>query len=402
MVRINRTRGGWLLAAALLLIAGNSLELARLYLRREERAPRPTVVPRVESGTPRPDTVARGHTDATIPAATPASLGRGWRISLRALLARTPHDARDLHVTVANLLGAGRKELVTVSSAGRAQVWRWNGRRFISILGPRYLWTWGGYLRDRDLCAGDVDGDGKDELLLLSVPGEGDARLRAFGWVNGRLRLKLARSINADFLMGADFPHRLGRVLQVGPRERFLAALSNNNEGPDLNLIFYRLRGGLEEHLPPFNLGELMTSPRGPIVVDLNGNGGEELVIVSGGELFNPTPSRPPFVPLRLQSFIWSGAAGRFCLDQDTTEFPTALKRLFGAARYRNETFLLGVENGQVVRCRWDGRAFQPTSTGVTLPGDPVACGDLLGDGNCEAVTVDANKALWLSRRLLQ
>jgi hypothetical protein len=400
MARINRTRGRWLMAAALLLIAGNSLELARLYLRREERAPRPGGAPRVESSTPRPDTVAKEHTDATIPAATPASLGRGWRISLRALLARTPHDERDVHVTVANLLGAGREELVTVSSAGRAQVWRWNGRRFISILGPRYLWARGGYLRDRDLCAGDVDGDGKEEILLLSVPGDGDARLRAFGWVNGRLRLKLTQPINADFLMGADFLYRLGEVLQAGPRERFVVVRSINNEAAGQNLIFYRLQGGLLKHLPPFHLGALTKAPGGPVRVDLNGNGVEQLVIVSGGELFDPTERRN--VPLRLQSFTWSGAAGRFGLDQDTTEFPTALKELFGAARYRNETFLLGLENRQVVRCRWDGRAFQPASTGVTLPGDPVACGDLLGDGNCEAVTVDASKALWVSPRLLQ
>jgi hypothetical protein len=400
MARINRTRGQWLLAAALVLIAANSLELAHLYLRREKRAPRPARVPHVESTTPRTDTLAQGQPDAPRPPAIPASDGRGWRLSLRALLARTPRDEREVKVAVADLEGTGRKELVSLSSAGRAQVWRWNGRRFISSLGPRPLWTWGGYLRDRDLCAGDVDGDGKDEILLLSVPGDGDARLRAFGRVNGRLRLKLAWSINADFLMGADFLYRLGGVLQAGPCERFVVARSRNNEAADQNLLFYRLQGGLLQHLPPFGLGALTKAPGGPVSVDLNGKGMEQLVIVSGGELFDPTERK--IVPLRLQSFIWSGAAGRFGLDQDTTEFPAALKQLFGAARYRNETFLLGVENHQVVRCRWDGRSFQPASTGGTLPGDPVACGDLLGDGNCEAVTVDANKTLWVSPRLLR
>jgi FG-GAP repeat len=400
MTRITHTRGRWLLAAALVLIVANSLELAHLYLQRQERAPRPRGATHGESASARTDTLAQGQTDATRPPPTPTSAGHGWRLSLRALLARTPRDEREVKVTVADLEGTGRKELVAISSAGRAQIWRWNGRRFISILGPRLLWNWGGYLRDRDLCAGDVDGDGKDEILLLSVPGEGDARLRAFGRVNGRLRLKLAWSINADFLMGADFLYRLGGVVRVGPREHFVVARSRNNEAADQNLIFYRLQGGLLQHLPPFGLGALTKAPGGPVSVDLNGNGLEQLVIVSGGELFDPTERK--IVPLRLQSFIWSGAAGRFGLDQDTTEFPTALKELFGAARYRNQAFLLGVENHQVVRCRWDGRAFQPASTGVMLSGEPIACGDLLGDGNCEAVTVDANKALWVSPRLLR
>jgi hypothetical protein len=402
MVRINRTRGGWLLVAALLLLVdSNSLGLTRYSAQREERTPLPGVAPRVESGAYGLVTISNRQTDRTTPPATPESDGRGWRLSLRALLARTPRAERDVKVTVAALEGAGRKHLVAVSGAGRAQVWRWNGRRIVSIYGPRHLWTWG-FLLDRDLCSGDGDGDGKEEIFLLSVPHEGDARLRAFGWVNGRLRLKLTQPINADFLMGADFLHRLGGVLQVGPRERFLVAFSNNIESPDMNLILYRLQGGRLKHLPPVDLGALLQAPGGPVSIDLNGNGVEQLVIVWGGELFNPTPSGPRNVPLRLQSFFWAGTSGKFQLSLDTNQFPAALKRLFGAARYQDASFLFGLENHQVVRCRWDGRAFQPASTGVTLPGEPIACGDLLGDGNCEAVTVDANKALWVSPRLLR
>jgi hypothetical protein len=333
-------------------------------------------------------------------AAVPGRAPGGWRLSLSRLLARSPRAAREVFVVVADLDGDRKQELVAVSGAGHVQLWRWKGGRFTSILFPRPLLALH-LVPHRCLGAGDIDGDRKEELLLVSETGPYAFEMRAYGYGSGRWRLKLRRPIDLG-LMGADVVDQLVGVVGGAASERFLVAVTHNIEDADKNLLFFRVRGGRLERLPRVELGPLMAGPSGPVIVDLDRDGVAEVLIGTGGELFAPAVGNARFAPRVLQSYTWSNATGRIARVWETSPFPPALGRLLGQVAMGGQTLLVGVEGTQVVLCRKVGPDFAVRRTGISLRGDPVACGDLLGDGNSEVVSLESATALHISPPVAQ
>lgn len=323
----------------------------------------------------------------------------GWRLSVRGLLADARFGEPEPYVAVADPDGDGRPEIVAVSRTGRARAWRWNGRRFAALHGLRRLHNWDAL--GRSLCAGDLDGDGKEEIYLLSdFWGDDRSEVRAYGWRRGRWRLRLHQVLRTG-LMGADNVEHLLGVLRAPAAGRFLVASSHNIEDANKNLLFYHWRGGRMERASYVGMGTLMRAPFGSAIVHRDGRTADELLLVTGGALYAPTASHPSYAPLSLQRYTWSEGMSQFVRGRGTTRFPSALKQLVGAVTLRGQTLLIAVEGSRAVLCHSDGEAFRMRPPGVRVRGKPAACGDLFGDGDRELVSVDG---AWLrvSPRLLR
>jgi hypothetical protein len=323
-------------------------------------------------------------------ASAPRQARREWRLSLGSLLSGTPHSAREVHVALADIDGDGKQELLAVSRFGRAQMWKWNGRGFRSIYGPARLLDWSSYA-GQSVAAGDVGGDGRrEELCLMSDNWRGDVTLRVYEWSKTHWRQGPPRKLSFPTTTIDD---KVAFLRTPARDQQTLVILAHNIEDAEKELLFYPWRNGQFGTPQVIALGSLQLDHVGMAVVDLDRDGSEELVVALVGKIFNPTSDRDgtPFLP-KAKLFRWSPKERQFQLQQDIGSFPPALKQMFGAARHGAQTYLLGVENKQVVLCEWDGKEFRPRPTGVFPKGTPIACGDLLGDGSLEVVSVEANR----------